>query len=317
MFGLGGQHIGLIKGASSSEIVTIEGNYGDAVAARRIRWRGAGLWFAPTLMPFTSREYWATLANSLRDQGYRRVLLEGIDPDVRLSTGDAQLDSALVKSKAAGARLGGDPRQLLQFQGLSGFQFTCVRRDKHDIEVICVYAWNGQLSLNTAVTRANHVSVIMTQLGKIVNQFSLADETRALLESAINDAADADAGTAPTTPPAASPALANDPNLDASPVGPPIARCRRPGSERAVIEEIGVGSTSSRLGLLYGRDGQWRLPSRGWRWARSGHDREAESRIAPVCASYRRLDCIEKMIHGETTTPRSRLTASTSAIRAT
>ena len=46
MFGLAGQHIGLIKGASSSEIVTIEGNYGDAVAARRIRWRGAGLWFA-------------------------------------------------------------------------------------------------------------------------------------------------------------------------------------------------------------------------------------------------------------------------------
>jgi len=46
MFGVGGEHIGLIKGASSSEIVTIEGNYGDAVATRRIRWRSAGLWFA-------------------------------------------------------------------------------------------------------------------------------------------------------------------------------------------------------------------------------------------------------------------------------
>ena len=248
-------------------------------------------------MPFTSREYWATL-NSLRDQGYRRVLLEGIDPDVRLSTGDAQLDSALVKSKAA-PNWGEIARQLLQFQGLSGFQFTCVRRDKHDIEIICAYAWNGQLSLNTAVTRANHVSVIMNQLEKIVNQFSLADETRALLESALND--NADAGTAPATPPAASPALANDPNLDAPPVGQPIPpgaaapAPNEPSSRRLALEALALvwdffmAERGNGVFLPVGGDGL--SPDTTERL-----DRGLRQFALPTVG----LDCIEKTIHGET-----------------
>jgi hypothetical protein len=48
MFGVGGEHIGLVAGSNPVQgvIWTIEGNYGDAVAQRNISYRSAGLWFA-------------------------------------------------------------------------------------------------------------------------------------------------------------------------------------------------------------------------------------------------------------------------------
>jgi hypothetical protein len=238
-------------------------------------------------------------ARALGDQGYRRVILDGISPDVTFpSTGSPEVDGALIGAKQT-PNWAEIARQLLQFSFMGGFQSAHVRRDGTDFEVVILQAFTGQLALATAQREFEHAWPIVDQLGKEVTHFALSERTKGEVKKVL------DAWGASAQPPQAAGGLANDPNLDPAARAQPNAAAQNPTLHivlalLSLIWDIATCRGTTAVLLIAGAEGLAPDLSARLENVLTPWQKEALSLSAPRTLACVGLDCIQERSHGHT-----------------
>lgn len=161
------------------------------------------------------------VGRGLSAQRFRRVDLRGV-----ATTGAITLPTASnPQVDAALAQLTGDAdwievaRQLAQLR-LSGFAGVYLRQDKHDVEFVSIYGFNGVLALSTFVQYLEFVHTVTESMDRLLGAFQLSENTVAILgraASALDGAAPPERNKSPAAPGASLEPI--PPGEDLGPIG--------------------------------------------------------------------------------------------------
>ncbi|WP_435746955.1 hypothetical protein [Microbacterium sp. PMB16] len=127
------------------------------------------------------------LTRSLEAQGFRRVPLDQLvaAPFVLPGAGP-EVDAALTRAQD-------DPnwvevvRQLAQLK-LRGFWDLHLRLDKHDLEIVPVYAWKGELNIATVDSYMDFIYTVVSQIAGNLGKLKLDDTAVKALTLVLNTA---------------------------------------------------------------------------------------------------------------------------------
>lgn len=127
------------------------------------------------------------LHRSLEAQAFRQVSLdELVAPAFHLPGATGQLDAALTRVRT-------DPnwtevvRQLAQLR-LKGFWGLHLRLDNHDLELVPIYAWTGNLAIATVDPYLDFIFTVVSQLKRHLGEFELEKGAKDALDLAMNTA---------------------------------------------------------------------------------------------------------------------------------
>lgn len=129
----------------------------------------------------------ALIHRALEAQAFRQAPLnELVAADFHLPGATGAVDAALTRIKA-------DPnwvevvRQLAQLN-LKGFWGLHLRLDQHDLELVPIYAWSGNLGIGLVDQYMDFIFTVVSQLKKRLGEFSLEKPTQDALDLAMNTA---------------------------------------------------------------------------------------------------------------------------------
>lgn len=124
---------------------------------------------------------------SLEAQAFRQAPLnELVAADFHLPGATGLVDAALTRVKA-------DPnwveviRQLAQLR-LKGFWGVHLRLDNHDLELVPIYAWSGDLRIELVDQYMDFIFTVVSQLKNNLGEFALEKGTQDALDLAMNTA---------------------------------------------------------------------------------------------------------------------------------